>query len=160
MRMNLNRSLIVLPAMLMALVACDTVYPPTPQPDYMVHTVQTPKGLVAVPPPCTSWSANTLNPYDEQPLPQFGCATARNLAMMVERPEDLVKGRDFGNSSPVTTVGALRRYNSNQTRGLLDVSTSADMAPAATTMSTPNSGINGDAPTAAPAASSAAPASP
>ncbi len=160
MRIQPLKILTILPLLVVGLTACDTLYPPTPKPDNTIHMVQTPTGLVAEPPTCASWATANINPYDEQPLPQFGCANARNLAMMVERPGDLVKGRDFGNANPTTTVGAQLRYTHNQTRGLLDLSTAADMSPAATTSSTASSGLNGDTPSGGSASSSSTSSSP
>jgi len=115
----------------------------------------TPDGMVAIPPGCPNWTTATTDPYDNQPLPQFGCANARNLAIMVDRPEDLVRGRDMGDSSGVLTVGAMRRYYNNQTRGLLDLDTSPDMSSAITTSPTPTSSMTGEA-----AGGSSSPAAP
>lgn len=129
----------------LALAACDTLFPPTPTPDYTIKVVPGPNGMTAVPPACLNWTNAVADPYDNQPLPQFGCANTRNLAFMVDRPEDLIHGRDFGDSSGVMAVGAMRRYYGNQTRGLLDSSASPDSSVAITTASTPASGITGDA---------------
>ena len=126
-----------------ALTACDP-YTPTMKPDYTIKVVSTPKGSVAIPPTCLSYAAEIQNPYDNQPQPQFGCATARNLAMAVERPDDLVRGRDLGPQRGVTAVGAIRRYDNNQTRGLISPSSSPDSAVDVTTATTPNSSMSGD----------------
>lgn len=153
---------------LVALASCDSlsapqIYPPTPKPDYTIKVVPTANGLAAIPPGCPSWSTATADPYDNQPLPQFGCANARNLAMMIEEPKDLVHGRDAGNSSSgVLTVGAMRRYYNNQTRGLIDTDTAADTSVAVTTSSTAASPMSGDNITGggSSSSSSAAPAAP
>lgn len=118
--------------------------PPTPRPDYAIR-VKTENGkTVAVPPPCPSWNTEVTNPFDNQPLPQLGCANARNLASMIERPEDLLEGRDIGSPDAVTSLGAVIRYKNNQTRGLIwtgsDPSTTAT-----TTASTPSSSMTGEA---------------
>jgi hypothetical protein len=124
-------------------VGCD-LYTPTMKPDYTINVVPTAAGAVAVAPTCPSWAENTLNPYDNQPLPQFGCASARNLAMMAERPEDLVKGRELGPTRGVPLVGAIRRYDNNQTRGLIFPSSQPDTVVDVTTASTPASTMTGD----------------
>lgn len=139
----------------LSLVACDTLFPPTPTPDYTIHVTQTPAGPFAIAPKCLDMTSATANPYDNQPLPQFGCANARNLAMMVERPNDLVQGRDFGDGSGVLAVGAMRRYYNNQTRGLIDLQSSPDLSVAATTAPTASSSMTGDAAASSGGSSSA-----
>ncbi len=145
---------------MLALAACADPYPPTPKPDYAIRIAPSAKGLVAVPPECPSYATATIDPYDNQPLPQFGCANARNLAMMVEKPEDLLKGREMGDTRGVIAVGAMRRYDNNQTRGLIDTTSSPNSAVATTTASTPSSGMTGDAAGGSGAASAAPAAAP
>jgi hypothetical protein len=144
----------------LALTACDDPYGGTPKPDYAIRVMQTPNGAVAIPPTCPSWATETSDPFDNQPIPQFGCSNARNLALMVEQPDDLVKGRPLGPARASTTVGAIRRYDNNQTRGLLDPDTSPDMAAAITTSPAAASSMTGDAASSssgAPAAAAPAP---
>src|SRR5689334_4381009 len=90
---------------ILGLTACTDPYPATPHPAYRIQVVSTPKGSVAVPPTCPGWSDALKDPYDNQPDPQFGCATARNLAMMVEQPKDLLHGRELGPQRGVLAVG-------------------------------------------------------
>lgn len=137
-------SLLIFGFGILALAGCEDPYQPTLRPDYTIHVVSTPKGDVALPPECPSWATETTDPYDNQPFPQFGCANARNLALSVEQPSDLVRGRDLGPQRSVTAVGAIRRYDNNQTRGLIDTSTNADSAIAATTSAAPASALTGD----------------
>jgi hypothetical protein len=101
------------------LAACTDPYTPTARPDYSIRVVPSNHGSVAVPPACENWTTSVTDPYDNQPLPQFGCANARNLALMVERPDDLVKGRDLGPANGVTAAGAVYRYDANEPRGLM-----------------------------------------
>lgn len=138
-------SLYALPLGLLVLAGCIQMYPPTPNPDYAIHVASTPKGSVAIPPVCPGWAMATTDPYDNQLTPQFGCATARNLAMAVERPDDLLHGRNLGPERGVHGVGEIRRYDNDQTRGLLDPQTNVDSVAATTTSSTPASGLSGDA---------------
>lgn len=127
----------------LSLTACQ-VYQPTPKPDYTIQVIPTAKGMTAIPPTCPNWATDITDPYDNQPVPQFGCATARNLAMMTENPEDLVKGRDLGETRGVLMVGAIRRYDNNQTRGLLSTSSSLDNAADVTTSPASSSTMTGD----------------
>jgi len=159
----MDKRFILLSLALFSIAGCsDALYPPTVKPDYTIHVIPTDKGMTAIPPACPTWAEAATDPYDNQPIPQFGCANARNLAIMTDRPSDLIKGRDGGDSSGVMAVGAMRRYYNNQTRGLLDTDTSPDTAAAITTAPTPSSAMTGDvtgsaAPSAAAPAAAAAP---
>lgn len=137
-------SILILGITVFMVAGCEDPYQPTLRPDYTIHVVATPHGDVALPPACPSWATEKTDPYDNQPVPQFGCATARNLAMSVERPSDLVHGRELGPERGVHAVGDIRRYDNDQTRGLIDPNTNADSAVAATTSSAPASALSGD----------------
>jgi len=147
----------------LALTACDDPYQRTLRPDYIIHVVSTPKGDVAVPPTCPSWTTALPDPFENQLYPQFGCANARNLALAVEQPDDLVRGRPLGPERGVNAVGEIRRYDNNQTRGLIDPNTNPDSSAASTTSSAAASSLTGDitggasATAAAPAAAAAGP---
>jgi hypothetical protein len=125
--------------LLLLLAGCDG----TPKPDYTIHVVPSEQGMVAVPPTCPSWVTDIQDPFDHQPYPQFGCSTAQDLAMMVERPEDLVAGRNLGDTRGVPMVGAIRRYDNNQTRGLIWTSSDPNQT-ATTTAPTASSSLTGD----------------
>jgi hypothetical protein len=127
---------------LFVLTACQ-IYPPTPSADYTIRVTQ--DGQTAIPPECPLYATATTDPYDNEPLPQFGCANARNLALMVDRPDDLVRGRELGPTRSVSVIGAMRRYDNNQTRGLIDPSSSPDTSVAITTAPTGSSAMSGDA---------------
>lgn len=145
----------------LVLAGCADPYPPTFTPDYAIRVAPSDHGMVALPPPCPSWATEITDPFDNQPIPQFGCSNARNLAIMVDQPQDLIKGRDLGPASAVTTIGAIRRYNNNQTRGLVDPDSAPDASVAVTTATTPNSPLTGDTvSTSSPAASGATPGGP
>lgn len=49
--------------------------------------------LVVTPPACSDWSDAQAYDNDNQPAPNWGCATASNLARMVADPHDLQAGR-------------------------------------------------------------------
>jgi type IV pilus biogenesis protein CpaD/CtpE len=105
-----------------------------------------------VPTECPAWSYNDINLLDNKPLPQFGCATARNLALMVDRPQDLLEGRPSGNASGVLAAGSILRYNNNQTRGLVYIAPQSDNSVDATTAPSATSALSGETPPASPAA--------
>ena len=57
-------------------------------------TVRPPSGLayqrsVAVPPPCDQWTEDVGRNEARIPYPNWGCATQRNLALMVDNARDL-----------------------------------------------------------------------
>jgi hypothetical protein len=127
---------------LISLGACQ-IYYPTPQPDYTIRVMHSNGNYTAIPPTCMNWSTDTINPYDNQRDPQFGCASARNLALMVDKPSDLVNPHATDEGRAVSDVGAIKRYDNNQTRGLIWTGSDPNQA-ATTTASTPNSAITGD----------------
>jgi type IV pilus biogenesis protein CpaD/CtpE len=139
-------------ASLLVLAGCGVQ---TMTPDYAINVApQTPgSSYVAQPPACPSFVNVQANPFDSQPDPQFGCATARNLALMVEKPEDLLQGRDIGLASGITTAGAVVRYNNDQTRGLIYLAPSPDNSVDVTSHSTASSGLSGETPPASPSGS-------
>jgi pilus assembly protein CpaD len=51
---------------------------------------------VVTPPTCNNWSKDPHDDFLNMPGSQFGCATARNLGLMVADPADLVMGRNPG----------------------------------------------------------------
>lgn len=140
--MILPRSLLIASSLLV-LSACESLYAPTPRADYTIRVVSSPQGSIAIPPECLSWNDAVVNPFDNQPLPQFGCATARNLASQIDNPKDLVEGRSLGDARGVVSVGAIRRYDNDQTRGLLLPATDSSQT-AATTAVTGASSLSGD----------------
>ena len=140
--MRLHTAFLILT--LAPLAGCVDPYPATPNPDYTIRVMPGVDGMVALPPDCPPYATSMADPYDNQPIPQFGCASARNLALSVEQPEDLLRGRELGPANGVTAVGSMLRYTNNQTRGLIDSNTSTDLSPAVTTASTATSSITGE----------------
>jgi hypothetical protein len=140
--MTLSRCLF-LSVSLLALAGCSDFYSSTLRPDFTIRVTPTEQGSVATPPECPSWAEENANPFDNQPLPQFGCAHARNLADMIENPDDLVEGRTMGKERGVTAVGAVRRYDKNQTRGLIWTGPDVNEV-AKTSASTATSPLSGD----------------
>jgi len=128
---------------ILALAGCDAIHAPTPRVDYTIGVAHEGTKTTTIPPACAPWSGDEASPLDGQALPQFGCATARNLASMIETPDDLVEGRDLDNERGVTAVGAMRRYDNNQPRGLILPTTDSSQA-AASTAATSSSALTGD----------------
>ncbi|HEU0117748.1 MAG TPA: CpaD family pilus assembly lipoprotein [Alphaproteobacteria bacterium] len=140
----MTKTTLLLSISLLALSACDTFYDKTPRPDNTIKVMPTAQGTKAIPPECASFATATMNPYDQQPLPQFGCASARNLALMVEQPDDVVHGREMDGGRAVASVGAVKRYDNNQTRALIYPTKDIDTVVDTTTMSSSTSAITGD----------------
>ena len=141
--MKNSSQFLVLAVLMAALSACAD---PTPLPDNTIRVGPSPdgKGMVATQPNCVSWADNPAIRLDNAPLPQFGCATARNLAVMVDQPSDLLQGRPLDPARGIVTSGSILRYDQNQTRGLIYPSQSGDTSVDTTTNSTASSGLNGD----------------
>lgn len=90
-------------------------------PDYRIRLTEDPDGrLQAVPPECPSWRTESNSFLQNEPWPQYGCANARTLAAMIERPEDLLEGRELGPASGTVTAQSIRRYNEGKTTALID----------------------------------------
>ena len=133
--------LLVLAFAAFLLCGCEEVFPTAPTPDYTIRLMPTAggRGLVAVPPECPDWRTTNNGSLENAPWPQFGCANTRNLAAMVERPEDLIEGRDFGLANAETTASTMGRYITNNTKSLVDPNAQAPTAQ--TTAGSSNSGM-------------------
>lgn len=128
----------------LAFSAC-SMAAPTIKPDYTIRVQKGEKGATALPPECVAWTAAMPDPFDNQPMPQFGCATARNIAMMSDEPGDLVEGRTLGAERASQSIGAIRRYDDDKTLGLVWPSADSNALAVA-----PKADLTGD-PTAAAA---------
>jgi len=94
-----------------------------PKPDYRIKVMPAPDGhgFVAIPPECLSWyEYGTGGPSENMPWPSYGCAEAKNLAAMVDRPEDLIEGKPLGPADPVVSAAAISRYQAGKTTPLID----------------------------------------
>ncbi len=121
--------------------------------DFSIRLVPGADGhLVAVPAPCPSWATTTPDPLDNGPWPQYGCASARNLAAVVERPEDLIRGRDWGDASGEQTASAMRRYVQDKTYPMIDPSKDSEEGPVASATSVSSRTTTNTGGGAAPAA--------
>ncbi len=68
---------------------------------------------VATPPNCPDWRKPANQNFQNSPSSNFGCANAVNLALMVEDPADLLRGRPLGPGDAAGLVHGIQRYRSN-----------------------------------------------
>ena len=68
---------------------------------------------VATPPKCPDWRKPSNQNFQNSPASNFGCADAVNLALMVEDPADLLRGRRLGPGDAAGLVHGIQRYRSN-----------------------------------------------
>ena len=68
---------------------------------------------VATPPNCPDWRKPANQNFQNSPSSNFGCANAVNLALMVEDPADLLRGRPLGPGDAAGLVHGMQRYRSN-----------------------------------------------
>lgn len=98
------------------------------EPLRLPFTSPVPAGTVAVVveraavdvPSCGDFPGETAaDRYANRPIPNFGCATTRNLALMVTDPRDLVAGRPVGDADGSVMAAGVRRYLQGRTKPLL-----------------------------------------
>jgi pilus assembly protein CpaD len=70
--------------------------------------------LAVTPPSCADWSKRSETNHDNLPPSNYGCATARNLGVMVADPADLTRGRDYGGQDGTQATGAIQRYRAGK----------------------------------------------
>lgn len=80
-----------------------------------INVVETPGGLVAIPPACRTYDdPGALVRQENDPLPQLGCATANNLAAQIVNPADLVRGELYPDKTApadgTQNAAAIQRY--------------------------------------------------
>ncbi|HXG99897.1 MAG TPA: CpaD family pilus assembly protein [Sphingomicrobium sp.] len=78
-------------------------------------------------PNCPNWNRSASQTYDNQQMPNFGCAVNANLAAMVANPQDLVFGREGSgvgdNRTSVKALDSYRKAVPTGTEGLKEIST-------------------------------------
>jgi len=83
---------------------------------------------VASVPHCPNWERPSQPNYNNESLPNLGCAVNTNLAAMIANPEDLVHGREgTGLGDAATAARAINYYRTappTGTKGLEETSTS------------------------------------
>lgn len=116
----------VLALSLFCLTACMTTLERdavSQHPDHrIIVSPETPNGgrLKAYAPECPSWAKHRPAVDDNMPLPQTGCATQRNLALMIAEPADLVAPERSGSADGQREAAAKQRYNEGKVSGLYD----------------------------------------
>jgi pilus assembly protein CpaD len=70
--------------------------------------------VVASVPNCPNWSKAPGNDFGNTMHTDFGCATANNLAQMVDDPRDLVTGRTMGPEKGDAALEAMHKYRTGK----------------------------------------------
>lgn len=71
--------------------------------------------VTAYVPNCPDWSSEDGSPFTNSVSSNFGCATARNLSLMIEDPNDLVRGRSSNVGTGNSAGDAVNRLRARQT---------------------------------------------
>lgn len=119
-RSALSLSLLLLTGGCMTTLERDAV---SQNPDHrIVVAPETPYGgrLKAYAPECPSWAKHRPAVDDNMPLPQTGCATQRNLALMIAEPTDLVAPEPPSLADGQREAAAKQRYHEGKVSGLYD----------------------------------------
>ncbi len=118
------------PSLLLLIALGGCLSATTATPDYRVRIAQTPDGkAVALPPECLEWSEHGLGAaWGNDSAPPLGCAQARNLAAQIDRPEDLIEGKERGAADPVAASASIARYRAGKTVPLIDPNKTAPTA--------------------------------
>ncbi len=66
---------------------------------------------------CGDWSENLAITYANQQHPNFGCATQRNLAAMIDNPRDLVAPRTMDPADAARRDVVIEAYRKGETTG-------------------------------------------
>ena len=64
--------------------------------------------------PCGDWSKNLGRSIENNPFPNFGCATQNNLAAMVEDPHDLVAPRPMDAADAERRAKVFEKYRNGE----------------------------------------------
>lgn len=106
------------------LAGCLSTAPPIGMPDATVIGVEDGR---AVPPDCEALATRTnfRDAGAARPAIAFGCATYRNLAAVLVRPEDLVAPRPFAGADAPVAASAVRRYETGKITPLPTTETSS-----------------------------------
>jgi pilus assembly protein CpaD len=90
-----NRAMPLVACLPLLTAACTGVLPSPPQ----TSVVQTPNGAnQAIVSGCPNWNIPEGASWTNASSPNFGCATAQNLAAMIVDPTDLIEGKTPGAS--------------------------------------------------------------
>lgn len=75
---------------------------------------------------CPDWTHHPSISYDNEPTSNFGCASARNLGLMIADPADLIEGHAIGPADGSVQAAAVKRYRAGETKALLGAGSTAD----------------------------------
>ncbi len=111
---NHIRAGLLLPMLAVVLLSgCSASAPISPR-DHKIALVPDPDRaghLKALPPQCGEWDEDWLHPFTNGNAANFGCATAHNLALIVQNPADLEYPSEPSSSADAyVAAGALDRY--------------------------------------------------
>lgn len=144
--MHTVSSFVFLCVVVVLLAGCESwnPYAAVPAPDMRIRLVKDANGhVVALPPVCPDWRTANPGPFQNEPWPQYGCANTRNLATMVERPEDLEEGRQVSAALGSDAAVKMRRYNLEKTMPLIDPSAKAPASNAGAALGADSEGSGG-----------------
>ena len=74
---------------------------------------------VVTPPPCPNWTKNPISDHDNEPASNFGCATATDLALMIDDPRDLETGRTLDPATGEPAIAPVTRYRADKVKPLI-----------------------------------------
>ncbi len=114
-----------LPMLCVALALAGCSANPTETPEWPVAVVPAagqPNRLVAVPPECGAAPATVSKLHGTSwhtPYLGLGCSQARNFALQVEEPRDLLAGRSTGRPDAEREARAIERYHKGEEKDLM-----------------------------------------
>jgi pilus assembly protein CpaD len=71
-------------------------------------------------PQCPDWSADPRRGYNNQPLSNWGCATAVNFGIMLADPRDLIRGQGLSPADGERLARSIERYREDKTTPLVN----------------------------------------
>lgn len=74
---------------------------------------------VATAPACPNWTKNPISDHNNEPASNFGCATATDLALMIDDPRDLVIGRTLDPAAAEPAIEPVTRYRAGKVKPLI-----------------------------------------
>ncbi len=110
------------PLLLALIVLSGCASPEAARPDQRIgvlHDPATGRDL-AIPRPCPDWTYHAGAGLENHFPPHFGCADAYNLGHMIDRPSDLVHGREAGAADAAPGVLGIERYRTGKTKKLMN----------------------------------------
>lgn len=78
------------------------------------------RGLQVVTPSCPDWSRDLAGDPANRAMSNLGCATARNLGLMLDDPGDLEQGSALGSADGAREAEAVVRYRTDKVKPLQD----------------------------------------